>query len=53
MEKYLESKKCEICWEKSYNILYKWNKWFYNHKKYETCSWDWRENIDLQFILQI
>ncbi|MFW6008819.1 MAG: class I SAM-dependent methyltransferase [archaeon] len=49
-EKYLENKKCEICNQQDYKILYKWKKEQYNHNKYETCSWDGRQKINLRIV---
>ena len=47
---FLESKPCAICGSGEYRVKYSWPKKFYNREKYETCSWDGRQDIPLQIV---
>ncbi|WP_456460279.1 methyltransferase domain-containing protein [Reichenbachiella sp.] len=45
-----ESKVCFNCGNESFKVLYKWGKNHYDHEKFETASWDGRQEFDLQIV---
>ncbi|MEZ5334874.1 MAG: class I SAM-dependent methyltransferase [Methanolobus sp.] len=52
MEKFLllEIKSCELCDSNDFQLIYEWPPEYYSHKKFETCSWDGREEITLNIV---
>jgi 2-polyprenyl-3-methyl-5-hydroxy-6-metoxy-1,4-benzoquinol methylase len=46
----LETKPCDICGSTEYDVLYRYERDFYDHEVYETCSWDGRQSIDLEVV---
>lgn len=49
-EAFRELKKCNLCSCEEYEIIYKWQKEYYPHSKFETASWDGRKAIELQIV---
>lgn len=47
---FLENKKCEICNNEDYKIIYTFKRNKYPHNKFETCSWDGRKSIELNIV---
>ena len=48
MEKFREHVNCRLCGADDYKVMYTWPKNYYDHSKYETASWDGRQEISLR-----
>lgn len=45
-----EQKRCTVCGENTHITLYSWEPNFYDHEKFETCSWDGRQSLSLTIV---
>lgn len=48
---FLEYKNCVICGSSDSKVIYSWESEYYQHSKYETCSWDGRQKIPLSIVM--
>lgn len=48
MEEFREYVNCRFCGSDDYEVVYEWPSNYYDHSKYETASWDGRQQVPLR-----